>query len=109
MGQQLAAAFRDFPLTPRAPFQAARIFELLNRPAAFAGFENPIHAALGKIRELAALHEAGQLHFYRFVVEVVFLEQGELVPFTLVFEDCTAPNESFQGVFLHGFLCLLKM
>ena len=95
MRQKLAPSLRDFPLAARTPFQAAGILKLLDRPAAFAGFENPFDSALRKICKLAALHEAGQLHFDSLVVEVVFFEQGELVPLPLVFEDCTAPNEGF--------------
>jgi hypothetical protein len=95
MRQKLTPTLRDFPLASWAPLEAARILELFDRPAAFARLEDSLHAAFRKIRELAALHEAGQLHFDSLVVKVVFLEQVELVPLPLTFEDCTAPNEGF--------------
>jgi hypothetical protein len=92
MRQKFAPSLRDFPLAARTPFQAAGILKLLDRPAAFARLEDSLHAALRKIRELAALHEAGQLHFDSLVVKVVFLEQVELVPLPLTFENCSGPD-----------------
>ena len=92
VGQKLSATLRDFPLAARTPFQAAGILKLLDRPAAFAGFENPFDSALRKICKLAAFHEAGQLHFDSLVVKVVFFEQVELVPLPLTFENCSGPD-----------------
>jgi hypothetical protein len=95
MRQKLTPTLRDFPLAARTPLEAARILELFDRPAAFARLEDSLHAALRKICKLAAFHEAGKLHFDSLVVKVVLLEQVELVPLPLTFENCTAPNEGF--------------
>jgi hypothetical protein len=92
MRQKLTPSLRDFPLAARTPFQAAGILKLLDRPAAFAGFENPFDSALRKICKLAAFHEAGKLPLDCFVVKVVLLEQVELVPLPLTFENCSGPD-----------------